>query len=138
MDIVERPLIEQTFFNVSVSVPATGVPIAPLDVTSMIQTILLCNPSTNTNSIFFGDINVTTATGIELLAGTSVQLMIDQERQLYEIQDPDLISAQIALCGKISPIGIPVICWKPQNLFLIAPVAGPTIVSAMFFRNVYT
>lgn len=141
MDTVDRPLIEQTFFNIGVAGITNGQPVPlanNLQLPSMIQTILLCNPSTSGSNVFFGDANVTPLTGIELVSGTSVELVIEQERQLYEIQDPDLISAQIAACSKITPIGIPVIVWNPTNLWFVAPVAGPIAINAMLFRNVYT
>lgn len=141
MDSVDRPLIEQTFSSIAVTGITNGQPVQlanNLSMPSMIQTILLCNPSTSGSNVFFGDANVSTATGIELVSGTSVMLLIEDTRQLYEIQDPSLLEAQMVACAKITPIAIPVIVWNPQNLWFIAPVAGPIAISAMLFRNVYT
>lgn len=140
MEGVDRPLIEQTFFGVAVTGITNTVAVQlsnALSLPNMIQTILLCNPSTSGSNVFFGDSNVSTTTGIELISGTSVMLLIEQERQLYEVQDPDLLSAQIAACSPIKPVAIPVIVWNPQNLWIIAPVAGPISISALLFRNVY-
>lgn len=141
MEGVDRPLIEQTFFGVSITGITNTVAVQlsnAISLPNMIQTILLCNPSTSGSNVFFGDANVSTSTGIELVSGTSVALIIEQERQLYEVQDPDLLAAQMIACATIKPVSIPVIVWNPQNLWIIAPVAGPISVNALLFRNVYT
>ncbi len=132
---LDRPIIEQTFFNQAVAVGIAPTPLASqLKATSMITAFILCNPTGNP-SVFIGDQNVTVTTGIELLVSTSVQFKIQQERQLYELQDPELLSAQVALCRSIPGIEIPVIVWNPSNIYLIS--TAPVTIAAMLFRNVY-
>jgi len=139
-----RPTIEQTFFNISVSVTNTVTSLqAQIQEPSMIQAFMLCNPSSNANSVFFGDQNVSTTTGIELVTGSSIFFNIIQDRQMYELQDLGVKETEVLLalaqqCADITPIGIPVIVWNPSNIWLIAGVAGPTLINAMLFRNVYT
>lgn len=134
-----RTPIEQTFFNFSISVPNTPVPLSSqIQVPSLITSIILSNPSSNANSVFMGDQNVTTLTGIEITVGSAPILSLAQERQLYEVQDPMLLAAQTLACQKTDAIQIPLVVFNPQKIFLIAGVAGPTIVACMMFRSVYS
>lgn len=136
---VNRTPIEQTFFTQSIAVPTTPIPFANnLTITSLMQTIFMCNPSSNTNSVFFGDSNVSTTQGMELVPGSGpIAVIIQQTRQLYELQDPEMISAQVASCQSIDPTSIPLVVWNPSNMWLVAATATTTI-ALMFFRNVYT
>jgi hypothetical protein len=145
--------LEQTFFNITVAVGLTATPLNnTLDIGNMIQSFSICNPSFNANSVFFGDSNVTASsagpaigTGLEIPVGSTQSFTVRQERQFYEIQDPDLQSAQALLaanasqagvvCMPLDPVMIPVIVWKPSNIYLVAAVA--TTVAVCFFRNVY-
>ena len=138
MSNIDRTPVEQTFVSISVSVPNTIVPMATqYQLPSLIQSMLICNPSSNGNSVFFGDQNVTTTSGIEVIAGTAINLAIVQERQLYEIQDPALLQAQMIGCATITPVSIPIVVWNPSDFYFIAGVAGPTVIAVMLFRNVY-
>src|SRR6266571_6055177 len=134
--------IEQTFFGFTVAVTNVAVPIAPnLDVSSMIDSFFICNFSTNANSVFFGDQNVTITTGIEILTSSTIQFVIQQERQFYELQEPAIGAVEtIGLLGGCqvhsNPIMIPIKVWRLANCFLIASVAGPTNVSVLALRNV--
>jgi hypothetical protein len=144
-----RAPIEQTFFNTTLIVQTTPTPLnASIDLSSMIQAFTVCNPSFNSASVFIGDAGVSASsagsigTGIEILTSTSQTFEILQDRQMYELQDPAINMAEQILssagsgCQKVDPIYIPVIAWKPNNIFLICAVATVT-VSVMFFRNVY-
>lgn len=144
---INRLPIEQTVVSLAIAVGTGPTPIAQsISTTSMIQSILVCNFSTNANSLFFGDNNVTTATGAEIVVGTSYMFVIEQDRQLYELQDVVLQLAQMVAMitgaqmgcapqGQIDPISIPVVVWNPQNLYLVAAAAQPA--SLQLFRNVY-
>jgi hypothetical protein len=140
---ISRPPIEQSFFNTKLAVATTPTPLnTALDLNSLIQAFIICNPSFNANSVFFGDSNVTASsagptigTGLEIAVGLSREFRIIQDRQLYELQDPEMLMAQQALCQSLTPNAIPIIVWKPNNIYLIAAVA--TTVSLCFFRNVY-
>ncbi len=132
---LDHPIIEQTFFNQSVAVGTAAAPIAgQLKMSSMITAIILCNPTGNA-SVFLGDANVTVTTGIEILAASSVMLTIKQDRQLYEVQDPVLLSAQVDLCQTLPSVMIPIIVWNPSNIYLVG--TAPTTIAVMLFRNVY-
>lgn len=132
-----RPLIEQTFVSGSIGVTASAQPISNLDLSSMCQAFIICNPSSNTQSVFWGDQNVTTTTGIEITPGSAPLFSVGGIRQLYELQDPMRIAASAAACQVAPDVAIPVVCWYPAHINIIAAVAGPTVVSLLFFRNVY-
>lgn len=133
-----RPPIEQTFFTVALTaLSANNVPIAQnINISSLINAFIICNPSSNVNSVFWGDSNVSTSSGIEIPPGNAPLFGTEEIRQLYELQDPLLLEAQKAICGKIDPIAIPVVVWNPSNIFIIAANANVN-VSLAFFRNVY-
>lgn len=141
---IRQPL-EQLFVNFSIAVQSVPTPLAAaIDINAYVQSFILCNPSVNTASVFWGDGQVTSSiagsigTGIELLSGTSQSFIIRQERQFYELQEPELITAQKEACQVLTPQMIPVIVWNPQNFFLIATAAAaPVTISCCLFRNVY-
>lgn len=137
-----RSPLQQTYANFVVNVKTTPTPVnVSLDISSMIQSFTLCNPSINTNSVFYGDSGVTASsagpvigTGIELLTGTQQTFIIRQERQMYEIQEPVLYIAQKELCtDEVTPYEIPFICWKLSDFYVVATVA--TSISCMIFRS---
>jgi hypothetical protein len=140
-----RQPLEQLFVTFTISVNSVPTPLSPpIDINAYVQSFTLCNPSVNTASVFWGDGQVTSSiagvigTGIELLTGTSQAFVIRQERQFYELQEPELLTAQKELCQVIDPKMIPVVVWNPQNFFLVATVAAaPVVISCCLFRNVY-
>ncbi len=131
-----RPVIEQTFFSASLAVGVVATPLAQqLNLSSMVDTFIISNFSGNANSVFAGDAGIQLNSGVEIIKGAGVTFRITQTRQLYEIQNPVLVSAGVALCQSMSPDMIPVIVWNPSNLYLIA--SAPTTIGVLFFRNVY-
>jgi hypothetical protein len=140
-----REPIEQLFTTFNIIVKSTPTPVAPsIDKNSYIQSFILCNPSVNTASVFWGDSQVTSSivgaigTGVELLTGTSQVFKIDQIRQLYEVQDPQILTAQKLLCEPLNPNLIPVIVWDMSQVFVVATAAAaPVTITACIFRNVY-
>jgi hypothetical protein len=141
---IRQPL-EQLFVNFNLSVNSVPTPLNPsMDINSYVQSFTICNPSVNTASVFWGDGQVTSSvagtigTGIEIVTGTSQTFIIRQERQFYELQEPELITAQKEACKVISAHMIPVIVWNPANFFLVTTAAAaPVVVSICLFRNVY-
>jgi hypothetical protein len=138
-----RGPLEQTFFNFTVVVGTVPTPIAPtIDISSMIQSFSICNSQFNANPVYFGDAGVTSSsagvfgTGIEIVPGTTRDFLIQEDRQLYELQDPELLSLEVAACQKHDGIAIPVICWRLSQCFLICAAATIT-VSIQVFRNIY-
>jgi hypothetical protein len=114
-------------------------PISSLDINNLTLAFMISNPSTNANSVFFGDASVTTTNGIEITVGSSPLFTIDETRQLYEVQNALIrIFEKIPECEPFpDPDFIPVVVWNPSQMFLIASVAGPTNVGMIFFKNVY-
>jgi hypothetical protein len=130
--------LEQTFSQTSLSVTNSAIPISNLDLTQLITAFLISNPSTNANSVFIGDVNVSITNGIEIPVGSAPLFDIEDVRQLYEIQNPAMQLWEFANCKSYpNPDLIPIICWNPSHWFVIAPVAGPTVVGATFFKSVY-
>ncbi len=139
--IIRQP-IEQLLVSYPLLVNTVPTPLnAALDINAYVQSFTIGNPSVNTASVFWGDGQVTASTagnigsGIEILAGTAQHFIVEQIRQLYELQEPENLSAQKLVCQPLEPVAIPVIVWNPQNFFLISTVA--TTVSVVIFRNVY-
>ena len=146
-DDIREP-IEQLFVNYTVAVATTPTQLNPsMDISAYVQSFFICNPSFNANNVFWGDGQVTASsagnigTGIEIIAGTTQQFIILQDRQFYEIQDSinDIIaflSSQVKGCTiQSSVMKVPVVVWNPANFFLVAAVA--TTVSVSVMRNVY-
>jgi hypothetical protein len=130
--------LEQTFSMGSLGVSNTAQPISPLDITSLIQAFMISNPSSNANSVFLGDQSVSTTNGIEIPPGAAPLFNINNVRQLYEIQNPQIKTWETMNCTPYQdPDFIPFICWNPSHFYLIASVAGPTNVGMIFFKNVY-
>jgi hypothetical protein len=137
-----RQPIEQLFVNFPLLVNTVPTPLNPSqDINSYVQSFFVCNPSTNANSVFWGDGGVSLISGIEILIGTTQQFVINQERQLYEIQDS--IDGILAFLASQNPncqiqsniMKVPVIVWNPANIFLTTSVA--TTVAVCIMRNVY-
>lgn len=135
---VQRPLVAQEFTTQAFTVTtAPQSPAQALSITSMIDVFMITVPSTAANSIFLGSSQaMTTATGIELLAGTTVQFRIDHDgRQLYEIQ---MLLREIAACitGRNQPVeAIPFVVWDMSQVYLVA--AANTAISIGLFKAVY-
>lgn len=115
---------------------AAQSPTASLGLTSLIDSFMITVPLAAANSIFLGfDQGVTVTTGVELLAGTTSNFRIPQDRQLYEIQN-----LLIKLVKCFSPNNepyedIPFIVWDMSSIFLIA--TANTVISLALFKAVY-
>lgn len=134
---LQRPLVEQQFSNIGVAVQTTPTPIkANGALTDLCVSFVVSVPATAANSVFLGDGNVTTATGIEILPGAPLLFTIDQIRQLYELQAPaEELVAKIACNTQFQSEKIPFVCWNLANLYLIATAV--TNVAVMNFRVPY-
>jgi hypothetical protein len=138
MSKVLRIPLEQTFANGPLVVSnVSPVQLSGLDLTSLITAILFSNQSANTNSVFWGGPQVSTTGGTEIAPGSAPLLVINQGRQLYELQDPAIKEAIGILCAPVDPISIPLIVWNPSHIYLIAATA-PTTIGVTFFYNVYS
>jgi hypothetical protein len=120
--------------------------IAPsLNYNNLIESFVIANPSVNTASIWWGDQSVfvnagaTTAIGIEIPPGAAQAFIVDETRQLYEVQNALMSIYEMAKCGPYpQPDLIPVVVWNPSNIFIVTNVAGPLAnIGIIFFINVY-
>jgi hypothetical protein len=130
-----RPLLEQQFTTFALTVETTPTPVnSGGNLTDMIETFTIAVPSTAANSVFFGNNNVTTTSGLEIQAGAIFVLAVNQARQLYETQLPlDELVRKVACNAQWMPENIPFICWNLANIYLIA--AAATSVSITTFRT---
>ena len=120
--------------------------IAPtLDVNNLITAFIISNPSVNTNSVWWGDssLNVnaaaTTSNGIEIPPGSAPMFLIEETRQLYEVQNALMSIYEKVMCDAYpNPDFIPVIVWNPSHIFIMTNVAGPLAnIGMIFFKSVY-
>lgn len=49
------------------------------------QCIRICAPAANTAAIYYGDSTVTTSNGIEVVAGTTVDVWVDRPSRIYAV-----------------------------------------------------
>lgn len=135
---MDRPILEQNFFpyHLLVGTRPTQLNLAnqQADLSMMIQSFIICVPAASPRNVVLGDqgVSITSATvfnGLEIRAGIPIRFVINQTRQLYEIETPLIES----FC--VSPARIPVIAWNPSNIFLVATAA--TDISVILFPNVY-
>jgi hypothetical protein len=133
---LKRPLIVQQFRTFSFAVGIAALPIEPtVDKSRLITSFIISNPIAGI-AVFFGNQGVTTATGLEILPGTTPLFEIRQEgRQLYEIQGPLLDIDAGLQCRNIQPEAIPFVVWDPSNIFLVSTAA--TTVSVALFQAMY-
>ena len=129
---LKRPLVTQQFITFSVSVTTSPLPLTTtVNKEQLITSFIISNPSTGI-SVFIGNQGVSTTTGLEVIAGTTPVFEILQEgRQLYELQEPalDIVSGQ--QCRRVEAFGIPFIVWDMTQWFVVA-AAATTISVALF------
>ena len=129
---LKRPLVTQQFITLSVSVTTSPLPLATtVNKEQLITSFVISNPSTG-SSVFIGNQGVSTTSGLEVIAGTTPVFEILQEgRQLYELQEPalDIVSGQ--QCRRVEAFGIPFIVWDMTQWFVVA-AANTTISVALF------
>ena len=134
---VQRPLVAQEWatqgFTVNV---APAQPLGPnLGITSMIDSFYITVPAAAANSIFIGgNPAVTTANGLELLAGTTSRFLVSQARQLYELQKP-LLDVARTMCNIEHPEAIPFVVWDMSQIYVVAVAA--TVISFAPFKAMY-
>lgn len=129
---VIRPLVPQDGNNFAVALAAgVATPInSQMQLTSMIDTILICVPSTSTNVFLGFNQALTAANGIEIISGNTVLLRVEHDtRQLYELQGPliDLVASQ--LCRPMQIDAIPFVVWDVSQLYLFSTLANTVAVA---------
>jgi hypothetical protein len=134
-----RQNLEQTFLTQPLSVPTINqVQIAPsINLNNQIIAFMICNFSTNANSVFWGSNPVSTTSGIEITPGSAPLFTIDEVRQLYEIQTSAENLASMASCQMVPSTLIPLVVWNPANIWIIAANAITPVTIGLFY-NVYS
>jgi len=135
---VNRPLLKQEFTTFPLTVQTTGTPVnANMGITAMVDSFMITVPAGTANSVFLGgDQGVTITSGIELLAGTTVQFLINHDgRQQYELQAPLIDIATIVACRDYIPEAIPFVVWDMSSIFLVA--VAPTAITVAIFKAMY-
>jgi hypothetical protein len=137
---MERPLLKQdaTAFAFTVPVAPAASPGQQYPLTALIDTFLVTVPAAAANSVFLGfDQGLIVGTGIELLAGTTVEFRVDHDgRQIYECQN--LLTRLVeTLCGRpiVPAEQIPFVCWDMSQIYMVA--AAPTAITMALFKAVY-
>jgi hypothetical protein len=130
---IQRELRPQDFINFSFTVGITPTAINQSNQQSNLQSaydwLMICNPGASGRAVYFGGPNVSlipAINGLEIAAGTTVSLAINNQRQHYEIQAP--LTDYFCL----APVSLPFYVWDPANLFMIA--AAPTNISILLFK----
>lgn len=134
-DYTRRQIIPQEFTAYALAVPAANaVPISQGMLSSSIQLLYevveICVPAAAAANVWFGGSNIVPASvnGIEIVAGSSRLMRINNERQLYELQAP-LVEMK---CGGMLDIQFKV--WDPSNMFLRS-AAGTITVGIVLYRG---
>lgn len=133
---LSRPLVAQQFNTFSFAVGIAAVPIlANAQKQDLITTFIISNPIAGA-SVYLGNQGVSTTTGLEILAGTTPVFTVLQEgRQMYELQT-QLMDINAGLqCRSMEIEKIPFIVWDMSNQFLVA--AAPTTVSIALYPAMY-
>ena len=103
--------------------------------TDYIQTFIVSIDAAAAGNVFLGDQAVTTANGIEIVAGAGpAEFRINDERQQYELMWPLLIIQQTLECkGLPVPFMIPIEVWDMTQWYGVA--AAATNLRLMVFRT---
>jgi len=137
---IQRPLLKQEAVNFAVTINNANEPVplnSQMQLTAMVDSFMICNPVANANSIFIGfNSNVTTANGMEIVTGTSVNFFIQHDgRQLYEIQGLVADIAVALTCRQMQLDAIPFVCWDMSQVYIVATAA--TTIACIAFKAVY-
>lgn len=129
---VQRPLIAQNFFARAFTVPVIAIPLdANSNLQALIETFAITVPVAAANSVFMGNPGVTVGAGLELLAGTTSVFIVQQIRQLYELQAPAIQIESGLSCKQVDPAAVPFVVWDLSRIFLVA-AANTAITVALF------
>lgn len=129
-----RPFVVQSMTTFALSVTTAPTPLSN-DQTllqSYISSIIINVPAAATENVFLGDRTVTAASGIEIVAGTSVNLALNNTRQLYELEFPLRKALEFLKCKVSGAPEIPVVVFDPTQIALIAPTTTQDIRVALF------
>ncbi len=122
MQQINRDIVFQPFetFNLSVQVTPTQISTAFTKV-DLIDSFVISVDAGAANNVFIGGPGVTTTNGLEIVAGAGpVEFVIENTRQMYELQEPVIAIAETLQCTPNAPKAIPFIIWDLSQIYLIA------------------
>jgi hypothetical protein len=133
MDNVSRPVLFQPFSTFVVNALVTAVQLSAVqDKTSLVESFVISVDAAQAN-VFIGDSNVTTASGLEIVAGAGPVLFQNQnQRQTYDLQIPLIGIAQTLQCMNNEPFPIPFIIWDLSQIYVIGTAASTPVRIAAF------
>lgn len=135
MEQINRPVLYQPFSSFVLSVAITATPILSTpNKSDLIDSFIVSLDAAAANNVFMGDGGVTTASGIEIIAGSGpINFKINNQNQQYDLQLPLLDVAKTLQCQTSMPFAIPFIVWDCSQVYFIA--AAPTNVRIALFRS---
>lgn len=126
---------EITSFALTVGTTATPILAGTTFVSTYIDSLIINLPSAAGNPIFFGGQGVTVDNGVEIPEGTSVNLALNNTRQLYEIEYPLRRILGFLKCTGFRPPEIPVKVFDPSQIYAVA--SAGTNARIMIFPSSY-
>lgn len=135
MQQINRPVIFQPFSSFVLPVLTTPTPmVATPNKSDLIDSFIVSLDAGAANNVFMGDGGVTTASGIEIVAGGGpANFRIDNQDQQYDTQIPLLDIARTLQCQMQQPFAIPFVVWDCSQIYFIA--AANTNIRIMLFRS---
>lgn len=120
---VNRPTVYQPFNTFVVSVQITPTQIFPQQTKAdLIDSFTLSLDAGAANNVFIGDQGVTTANGLEIVAGGGpITFRIRNQWQQRQLQEPLIMIADTLTCPiRTQPDALPFIIWDLSQIFLVA------------------
>lgn len=132
----QRPFVYQKKLTFSLPVATTATVV--MNQTFPCDAFILNNPSTNANSVFWGDQGVNGTQGMEIQPGLPVLMSCTNTRQLWEVQNA-LKDVSALLVGSRTDVDPPTPELAPRVVFdmndqyMISPAGAQTITVMLFF-----
>lgn len=125
-----RPIMYQPIVSLTVAVGVVPTPIdANGNINQLINSFAISVP-TGAANVFFGGVNVTVTSGLEIVAGAGpVQFLIQDERMKYELLYPAINISEVLQCKSTGQFDIPLVVWDLSQVFLIGTVATNVAVA---------
>lgn len=133
---IDREVLPQEFTNFRISVPSAS----PIQLSAVAQNLesqlydsmILSVHSSLADGVYLGGPNVTngpTTNGLQIRPGVPIQLSIAQRTPQYELQVPLIDGLN---CVDSPRVGIPVVVWDVNNIWLRADTNGRNVAVLLF------
>ena len=122
MDQITRDIVFQPFetFNITVAITPTQASTKFTKV-DLITSFIVSLDAAAANNVFMGGAGVTTANGIEIVAGAGpIEFFINNQNQHYELQEPAIAIAETMQCQPNQPRAIPIVVWDLSQIYFVA------------------